>query len=283
MFQCISEEIINHIEVREPYFALKNLSFLDDEFHANISKEHPMENEAGCIAAAEAGRHLAILGSCALAHTNPKKEKHYYIAHKAQLTALSESSESSANLRAVSKTESFTNRIGKAQATLYNNSEAIFDLEVQYHVIKEKVFHKLYKSKAVGQTNSNINPYENNFELNNINIENNKLNAELGHLSPEHCRGHFDEIPCLPVAVLMHALSRSAGLLLSRMHPSDISYRVLKATINAENFAFVGDLVNITVEKIAQEGRDFSFRCVASGESGITFGDMNLVLSAIKS
>lgn len=283
MFQCISEEIINHIEVSEPYFALNNLSLLDGRFHANISKEQPMENEAGCIAAAEAGRHLAILGSCALAHSNPKKEKHYYIAHKAKLTALNESSVSSANLRAVSKTQSFNNRIGKAQATLYSHSDAIFDLEVQYHVIKEKVFHKLYKSKAVGQTNTKTNPYENNFELNNINIKNNKLNAELGPLSPEHCRGHFDEIPCLPVAVLMHALSRSAGLLLSNMHPSVVSYRVLNATINAENFAFVGDLVNITVEKIVQEDSDFSFKCIASGESGITFGDMNLTLSAIKS
>jgi hypothetical protein len=283
MLQSFSEEIIKNIEVREPYFALNNLRFSDGKIHACVPKEHPMDNELGCMAAAEAGRHLAILGSCALAHTNPKKEKHYYIAHKAKLTSLSHTNESYDSLHAVSRTESFNSRLGKAHATLFNQAEPVFDLEVQYHVIREKVFHKLYKNKAVEQVNSKINPYENSFDLTNIEINEEQLKADLGPLSPEHCIGHFEIIPCLPVAVLMHALSRSAGLLLSSICQSEVSYRVLNASINAENFAFAGDLVNISVEKVSQENNDYNFKCVASGACGITYGDMNLTLAAIKS
>ena len=280
MLQSFSEEIIKNIEVSKPYFALNHLSFSDGKIHASVPKEQPMGNELGCMAAAEAGRHLAILGSCSLAHTNPKKEKHYYIAHKAKLTALSQASDCYESLHAVSRTESFNSRLGIAHATLFNRSGPIFGLEVQYHVIREKVFHKLYKSRAVEQIDSNINPYENSFDINNIEVSGNTLKADLGPLSPEHCIGHFDVIPCLPVAVLMHALSRSAGILLSSICQSEISYRVLDASINAENFAFAGEMVNITVEKLSHEDSDYSFRCVASGESGITFGDMHLILSA---
>jgi hypothetical protein len=238
-----------------------------------------MENEMGCIAAAEAGRHLAILGSCALAHTNPNKEKHYYIAHKAKLTALSNNHNDKGPLRAVSHTKDFNKRLGKARSTLYQHLEPVFDLDVDYHVIKEKVFLKLYKDKAVEQMNFTGNPYENSFDLNNINISNHELNAQLGPLTPAHCIGHFDTIPCLPVAVLMHALSRSAGMLLANICHPEISYRVIEATIHAENLAFAGDLVNICAEKISNNDNLYFFRCVASSESGINYGYMDLTLS----
>ena len=57
--------ILDRIAVCPPYFALENLSLESDNTLAARTPVHqPMHTEAGSIAVAEIGRHLAILGSC---------------------------------------------------------------------------------------------------------------------------------------------------------------------------------------------------------------------------
>ena len=79
------KEIINDIDVTYPYYSLRNLQLKGSDILATIQAEQPMENEAGTISAAEVGRHLAILGSCALAKDNKPKNKNYFLAYEAQL------------------------------------------------------------------------------------------------------------------------------------------------------------------------------------------------------
>ncbi|WP_409497178.1 hypothetical protein [Amycolatopsis sp. cmx-11-12] len=67
--------------VREPYFALQNLhEIAPGETTATIPVELPATYELGPITAAEAARHTAILGSCAVASVAPDDRRRYYLA-----------------------------------------------------------------------------------------------------------------------------------------------------------------------------------------------------------
>src|SRR5215207_6645645 len=69
-----------------PYYALRNLQQLTDTIlQCEILVENYGHKEDSLISAAEAGRHLAILGSCVLAANNPVGAKHFYLATAASL------------------------------------------------------------------------------------------------------------------------------------------------------------------------------------------------------
>ncbi len=61
------EQILTKICVSPPYFAFQKIYQYQDLLIAPITPEQPQGNELGKISITEAGRHLAILGSCLLA------------------------------------------------------------------------------------------------------------------------------------------------------------------------------------------------------------------------
>ncbi len=62
------EALWERIAIRPPYFALYDLN-LDPSgvLSAQVPVQHRMEQEIGCISAAEVGRHLAVLGLSSIA------------------------------------------------------------------------------------------------------------------------------------------------------------------------------------------------------------------------
>lgn len=273
------DDIEQLIEVKRPYFSLNDFMVSDEGVTATLEREQPMENERGCMAAAEVGRHLAILGSCALAIKNPIKSKHYYLAHRAKLTRIFDPDTVGAiNLKADSYTTYLDKRKGEAHSKLYSDEKHIFDLKVEYHIIKEQIFHKLYKDKVVDYEPGLNSPYAEVYKLEDIKYKFNKLEAKLGPLTPQQCSGHFDKIPCLPVAVLMHALSRSAGKLLCHQVGNDTTYKVYSADIHAENLAFSGDIVLIHIEFTGSRDGVYSYNCKAGNSRGENYGRMELKL-----
>ena len=275
------ENIEELIEVKRPYYSLDDIKCDANGVSALVKSEHPMENEIGGIAAAEVGRHLAILGSCALATTNPDKSKHYYLAHRASLRRIAyPESIVESNYKVDSRTMYLDKRKGVAHSRLYMDDIHIFDLEVQYHVIKERIFNKLYKEKYVEYDPSVNNPYAEEYELVNLGYKENELTAMLAPLSPQQCSGHFETHPCLPVAVLMHALSRSAGRLLSKQLGHNITYIVDSADICAENLAFYGDSVCVKVKFIEEIDGAYFYSCEANDGDNRIFGHMDIKLVA---
>ena len=81
------EEIFARTPLRPPYFAFTEVAVTNgEEIIGRLTPEQPMEAEAGEIAAAEVGRHLAILGSVAASRL--LEGPHYLLATQAHLRAI---------------------------------------------------------------------------------------------------------------------------------------------------------------------------------------------------
>ncbi len=275
--------IIGSIGVTAPYYALKDLTISNDEVSAEFAAEQPKNNEVGGIAAAEVGRHLAVLGACALAWSNPVKKKHYYIAASAELRNISENSAiGNGKYIGVGKTLDIDKRSGSVSATLFAPDKTpLYTLVTQYFIMSEPLFKKMFNAKKQDTPDDPfINPYSREFSLRDIHYADNVMEARLGPFEPEECSGHFSSYPCIPVAILMHGLSRAAGMLLARVVDGDSStYKVVSADVKAEAFAFAGESVHMVVRYTGRERDDYVFSCSAGSIDGRQYGSMMLKLA----
>lgn len=280
------DTVIGNIGVTAPYYALENLKVSSDGATAEFVAEQPMDNEVGGIAAAEVGRHLAVLGACALAWSNPNKEKHYYVASRAVLKNVAKGGEvSKSAFSGRAKILFMDKRSGTIFATLTTDQdEPLYELETHYHIMNVPLFAKLFHiKKQEFECNPSNNPYKKQIPLNDVHYLDNAISARLGPLKPEECNGHFCSFPCIPVAILMHSLSRTAGKLLSKIvGESGIRYTVVAAEVQAYNFAFAGEAVTMKVAYSGLEGGEYVFACKAENKDGKLFGSMLLRLSCSK-
>lgn len=279
----MDEVIIGNIGVTAPYYALENLTITKDEVSAEFAAEQPMENEAGGIAAAEVGRHLAVLGACALARSNPVKKKHYYIALSAVLcNENQEASVSSLKFTGIAKTLDIDKRNGTVSARLMTQDKTLlYTLTTSYYIMSEPLFQKLFNAKKQECGCSVLdNPYKNEFPLSDIRYSDHTIHARFGPFRPEDCSGHFISYPCIPVAILMHGLSRSAGKLLGKIVGDEsLRYNVVSADVTAETFAFAGEDVHMASQYLGRENNDYLFSCKAERQDGTQYGSMMLKLS----
>ena len=132
--------------VSEPYFALHNLEQTANFLRASIHPQHLSQRESGPITGAEAGRHLAILGSCAAALTNPLAERHFYLARRADLRLLD------TNLRLAYVGELVARASGQMHGRRSASCEAeiqtlagegIYSLHVEYDVLRQPAFERI--------------------------------------------------------------------------------------------------------------------------------------------
>jgi len=269
--------------VRRPYFALNDL-FRDssNRLNAGVPVETPCLNEVGPITAAEAGRHLAILGSCAAADANPANGKHYYLARKAIFrrplhTCTDEHPE---DLMATATGEMSGRRRASASMMLSTAArQTVCTLSVEYHVLNERIFEKLNASKKQPNGTTAGNPYAAPCPLDVTAIDSKSLSASLGKVRPEQCQGHFDNYPAMPIAILMSALTRASARLLSNVTGTpDTPYLVREAIVQADRLGFAGRVVNLSVDFTGMCSGDYTFHGRATTESGKTLGDLRLRL-----
>ncbi len=282
----MSEVIIDTIGVTAPYYALDNVSLSDDEVTADFAAEQPMESEAGCIAAAEVGRHLAVLGACALAKSNPVKKKHYYIALSAELRNVNNNAIiQSRTFSGVARTLNIDKRNGLVFSELYAPDRTLlYTLNTSYSIMSEQLFQRMFNEKRQDYDYSLAgNPYALQFPLSNIEFIDHTIHARFGPFKPEECSGHFASFPCIPVAILMHGLSRTAGRLMAQLTGGDTTrYKVVSADVKADAFAFAGENINMTAKfKGRDDAGDYIFNCRAERSDGTTYGSMLLTLALV--
>ena len=276
-------EIIKKIGVSPPYFALKHLRVEHENILADIIAQQPMGDERGSITAAEVGRHLAVLGSCSLAIDNSNSGKHYYLVYKAELINYSDSLKNNIlNFVGKSRTLRLDKREGMAVSKLFcKEGKLLYELTTSYHILKEKLFEKLFVNKKVAMPIDAVkyNPYHYEFPLKDCSFNNNRMWTKFGPLTHKECKGHFPEYPSIPVSILMHALCRNAGRNLANvLNMQYVTYSVSYAKMNAENLAFSGDVVLITVDYIESVGNQHKFECKAFSETDTEYGTLQLTL-----
>src|SRR5262245_26159628 len=81
-----TDDVFTCIATRDPYYALTTLAaFKEGMVEAELPIQLASDREVGPITAAEAARHLGVLGSCALAEANRNRSVHYYVPRQATL------------------------------------------------------------------------------------------------------------------------------------------------------------------------------------------------------
>ena len=236
----------NLIMVTKPYNVLKDVAVDEDgNVIAKVTNEYLMEQESAPMQCSEFGRHAAILGSMLMAKNNPRKEKHYYLAVHADLKRnhlkIYENDTFWVKVKPVSQSK----REGKVCGELIDlNGDVLYTAEIGYLVLNSNTFRRLYVNRKVEnapkQTSS---PYQVRKRLRNVFVnEEDCISAAYGVVSSSECEGHFNDYPCLPVAVVGGLFSDLAVNLLE--HVTGYTHMLGKsAVINAKRLAFAGEFV----------------------------------------
>ncbi|MBI2477547.1 MAG: hypothetical protein HYV60_02530 [Planctomycetia bacterium] len=298
-------ELLKQIAVTQPYFAFSQIhqSAAGKLVAVVPSREQPMDSECGVRAAAEVGRHLAILGACAAARLQKNEGPHYYLANKAQLRAseayvqhiMSADGDgddlASRNLISFADAEFTSNRSAHAVARIaYDGSDAdLYRLDVAYSVLSPKIFERFFSSHRVDDDHIDEHAYRDQVHFDDlvqdIVLLDDLLSAHFG-FQPTVCAGHFPKFPALPVAVLMYILSKAAGKLLEEVTRIEgVRYIVVEANINAEHLAFPDEKLHLIVQHKVSDtaaGRHgFRCRALAEGRKQHLFGEMFLTLQVV--
>jgi len=278
-------ELYPRICVRDPYFALKDVTVMGKgEVTARIPVQQDPDAEAGPISIAESGRHLAILGSCASALVAPKDGQHFYLAGGARGEWLCPKpmTRSTELLRGLARAEFTGKRTATAQTLLsLEDGTPLFRLEVDYNILSASAFTRLFGSRRMDMRREprrdegvqrtpeewaklRQNPYGKPLALSDWRQEGECLNATLGPVTPEMCKGHFALHPVMPVAIVASGMTRVATTLLRRLEGAPWARCLTRnVRLSANNLAFAGQTVTFGAVRRSHEGADHTFTCQA--------------------
>lgn len=242
------EEIRPHICVTPPYYALDDLvSPAPGMTSAVVPVQTSTGRQATLINVAEAGRHLAILGLCAAATTNPSAGQHYYLAHRGvgrmhppvgSLTTLrgTATARMSGRHRAVAET-----RLHDAAGNL------VAQLDLEYLVLSVPVFRRLMGTATEPDATAPANPYNAATPLVDIALDAGSGSAKLA-VESAMCRGHFDGYPALPVSVAGYATFSLFDHVLEAVAGPDARWQAGVYRLQADHLAAAGQTCTVDVE-----------------------------------
>lgn len=278
-------ELFERIEVRPPYFALSDVRREGvDVVTARIRPSQDLGDEVGPISAAETGRHLAILGSCAAAFVNPEGGRHFYLAYDAELrrsrTRVEPDHQGDLWIRARSHFVDSSTAVALSDVQTDDN-RTLYTLVVFFLVVPESDFRLLFADHAQDDAPllGRPDPFHDVIALHDVSVWDTRLHASLGVIDPFRCAGHFPGMPAMPVAFLMSNIGHAAGRLLNHVLDRDIvSYVVREASIRAENLAFAGEKVDLHVEYQRFASGTHWFHCAAIADGAKPVGKAHIKL-----
>jgi len=279
-------ELFARICVRDPYFALSEVTMVGPgEVLARVPVEQDPGAEASPINAAEVGRHLAILGSCASALINSKEGQHYYLARRARLERLHDGPRARLDepLWGLARAEFVDKRCTRASTVLADpDGLPLFSLDVDYHVLSAAAFLRLFQGarqdmrrepraergpRCAGPADFaalRTNPHRQPPPLKDFVRDGECMKASL-EVTAELCKGHFALHPVLPVAVVMSGLSGLAGAVLRQLVGNEQArYLVTRGEVRADSLAYAGETVTFGAHRQSVQGSDHRFYCWAA-------------------
>ncbi|SDU92396.1 hypothetical protein [Pseudomonas mucidolens] len=232
-------KMASSIAVQRPYFAFRSLYKVLSEWDiwGDFKPEQPLGSESGPLATAEAGRHLAILGSCAAALSQTEGERVYYLAAQAKWDLQCHSTDFTPRqlMTARAKIVDRSRKMVTAKTELLIEGRLFGTLSVRYQILAEKTFEKLFSSHREPIRSPSVSsPYTRAFPLSVLALSAREITASSIGFSPVLCEGHFPEYPMWPVAVVMYGMSQVTARLLDHRMGRNVFYRVLYAVIEAD-------------------------------------------------
>jgi len=264
-------DYIQHvIDVSRPYYALSNEheiiatdSHVRKGFACTVQAEMPLGREGGDMIFAEAGRHMAIAGSIAAALNNPVPGKFYYLALDAALArcpfegiadALFGTTDVAVEGCSVicCQCMEITARSATCEIRLESSHTlSAWHLKVQYAVIPEKAFKKMYPPTGQSQgllSPSAQSPYacfrglpmppkkliaQGASSQTPISVQ---MEARMPPPDAVQCAGHFDGNPALPIAFMCAYMADLVGQSIADLVGVDIPFNPSRTTCPFQNF-----------------------------------------------
>jgi hypothetical protein len=272
--------LLQRIEVSAPYFALRDVRLVADGIAtATVDREYAMGLEAGVISTAEAGRHMAILGSIAAASLQPTSERHFYLAHRARVAAfrVSPGADLSGRGLRVSAQATLQRRTARAETRItLPNGEPLFVMTVEYKVMVDHLFMRFVAKPGMPACEplpvAGIDAPA--LALADVQrFHEQEARAELT-VRAFDCAGHFAGCPALPVAKLMHALALVAGSVLKPLDDRSErpSYQPELAEIEADSLAFAGERLALHAVLESRDPRAAVVRVAAHTDANVRVG-----------
>jgi len=288
-------------EVSSPYYALDREEI--SQPGSVKARVHPVQSlgyEQGPVTAAEAGRHLTVLGACACSSLHDDPLAYCFLPERLRLLRLSDCEAPTYSMPLTAAAWAGASAHGstaRAHAVLSSRAtgERLFEAEVLYRVMSraafERVFarHKRERSQpgepqppdATGVFASLRNdPYRDPLPLEITRRTPGSVRARLRRVTQDLCIGHLPQYPALPVSSLMHGLSSLCGDALRLRYGHAARYRVLCADVSAERLAFVGERVFFEAAYVRSVDEREHYQAWATAEDGSCIGWADVELEA---
>ncbi|MDP4209786.1 MAG: hypothetical protein Q8928_13315 [Bacteroidota bacterium] len=284
-FERDNAEIIRHLDlitVHKPYMALHSVHKHENCLFGTFPAEAHPENEIYPITITEVGRHMAILGSLAVAMENPVKEEHYYLALHAEV--IRHSYEESFEKELVGKVEvtEFNRKGATITGEVFNKKgECIFSIVVDYSTIHHRTFSRLFKDHYKPEVAVYAdNPYTKEVELFDLVVSENECTASLGIVDESICTGHFHHYPALPVARLGSAFCKLAGIHYNFLKNGGASqkYAYQSVEMTAYFLPFEGEEVFIKSQVTQRDDKGYAFTTTAFNREAKEIAELKSII-----
>lgn len=276
----LREHFLSRICVQPPYFALSNVRIEGDWVLAEAVPTPPTGGEVAPVACAEAGRHLAILGSCAASLRNAEPGRSYYPVRGSELLFVRDAG-SDAVLERIflrARCTEFDAELGRARAETQLVDEAgrvLSVFAVDYHVIPELQFRTLFAAHAMPtDESSGRDPYRTwrpspSFERLRGENDRETFRVDLGEIAADDCLGHFEGIPAYPVSIMLRDATQLVGEALRAQRGAEVRFRIVGGEAHTERFLFAGERAELVATRVDEGGpgpKRQRWRCAFSSE-----------------
>jgi len=288
-----TEQLLQRISVRSPYFALENLTVTDSgSTTARVPLARPSYPETGFMEATQVARHLAILGSCAVASQRDDDKRHHYLATKAHFLRTAnvaaeeaphiavDSSATPLHLEAEASGTWIDRRSARALVKLMApDGQASHVLDVHYTVMAPRMFNRLMPPVDLAALDApSIQPHVMSAPEVRM-LDTGGLVVDCGPIPIEMCAGHFPEYPAAPVALVMGRLARAAGQAMNRhLGFGDLTYQIDEAKVVATKLGRAGQRLILEARYGRRVGGGHLIIGTAKADGNV-IGEMEITMS----
>lgn len=281
----VEARVLERISVARPYFALGDLEEVGEGIvNATVPLHPTAAPEAGPVEAAQVARHLAILGSCAIALTRDDDDRHHYLATRAHYTRMANApATTNGPLRAQAIGSWVDRRTARAMVTLSTvDGRGLNLLDVEYTVLAPRMFARLNPpvDPVAVDAASAANRAKGDDDGETIERTAGGVRVDGGPISAEMCAGHFPDYPAAPVAIVMGRLCRAAGLAMTgHLGLDGQRYRIEEGRVEATGLARAGQRLVLEARYLepVPGGHRLGGTALADGDA---VGEVDVVLSA---
>lgn len=274
---------LDRICVQPPYFSLEQVTQEGDWLRATVAPARPGLESPIVQQLAEAGRHMAILGSCAVRLHHPTPDgRVYYPVREARLKAwASVTLPPQCVVKARKTTIDIRASVATAETHLCTlDGQVLASFDVTYHIIPEAEFETLFSAHAQPTNEgSGVDPYQ--YFPSPILWDSSPGRAEmrLGPVDKERCLGHFVGYPAYPVSIMLRDIFATIDAAIQAEYGAGTLWNISGGSCHTLRFVFAGEAPTINAIRTATGISGEHWRCELSvGTEIAAWFDMTLAV-----